>query len=69
MSGWSPPMITNADGKEVPRPDDQQTNDEDNAAYCNSKALNAIINEVDMNQFKLISKCEVAKEGYSPVYL
>ena len=33
-------------------------------ANNNSKALNAIFNGVDTNQFKLISTCETAKDAW-----
>ena len=38
--------------------------EEDRLASCDSKALNAIFRAVDVNQFKLISTCEVAKEAW-----
>ena len=38
--------------------------EEDKLANNNSKALNAIFNGVDANQFKLISICEMAKDAW-----
>ena len=38
--------------------------EEDRLANNNSKALNAIFNRVDANQFKLISTCEIAKDAW-----
>ena len=46
------------------KPEVEQTVEEDSLANYNSKALNAIFNAVDANQFKLFSTCEIAKDAW-----
>ena len=60
--------MTRNDKKEyVPNPEVDWTTNEDKLANSNSKALNAIFNAVDANQFKMISTCETAKEAWEIV--
>ena len=65
LTGWEYPTTKDDKGKFVPKPEESWTSDEDRLANNNSKALNAIFNVVDANQFKLISTCETAKEGWT----
>lgn len=58
--GWSKPV--DAKGKVILKVD---WSDEERAeAGHNSKALNAIFSAVDVNVFKLISTCLVAKDAW-----
>ena len=58
LTGWSHPTTKDDKGNFVLKPEVKWSNDEDKLANSNSKALNAIFNAVDVNQFKLISTCE-----------
>jgi hypothetical protein len=48
----------------VLKPEDEWTAAEDELALGNSKALNALFNGVDMNMFRLIKQCTVAKDAW-----
>lgn len=45
------------------KPEEKWSTEEDQLANSNSRALNAIFNGVDANQFKLISTCDLANEA------
>ena len=64
LSGWSHPTVIDTEGKTTPKPKLEWTSEEDKLANCNSKAINAIFNAVNPNQFKLISTCESAKAAW-----
>ena len=64
LTGWTHPTTTDEKGEKVHKPEVEWTTTEDHLATSNSKALNAIFNAVDLNQFKLISTCETAKEAW-----
>ena len=64
LNGWKHPVTKDAEGKETLKPEESQSIDEDRLAIYNSRALNAIFNGVDINQFKMISTCELAKEAW-----
>ena len=64
LTGWDHPMTRNDKRESVLKPEVEWTANEDKLANNNSKALNAIFNAVDANQFKLISTCETAKEAW-----
>jgi len=49
---------------EVLKPEEEWTAPEDKLALANSKALNALFNGVDKNMFRLIKKCDVAKDAW-----
>ena len=49
------PTTKDEKGNVVPKLEKEWSDDEDKLANSNSKALNAIFNAVDVNQFKLIS--------------
>ena len=57
LSCWKHSTITNYKGKTSQKLELEWTSEEDKLASYNSKALNAIFNAVDSNQFKLISTC------------
>ena len=63
LTNWTHPTKTDDDGSTIPKPEESWSTDEDRLANYNSKALNAIFNAVDANQFKLISTCETAMEA------
>ena len=53
-----------AEGKTVPKDQEDWTSEEDALSTQNSLALNAIFNGVDPSQFKMILTDEVAKEAW-----
>lgn len=56
-------MITSEDGLTSLKPEVEWIDARDEEALGNSKALNAIFNGMDMNMFRLINTCSVAKEA------
>ena len=64
--GWEHPVVLDKDGHktEVLKPEEEWTALEDELALAKSKALNALFNGVDKNMFKLIKKCDVAKDAW-----
>ena len=64
LTGWSHPTKMDDQGETVPKPELEWSVRESKLAMSNSKALNAIFNAVDSNQFKLISTCESAKDAW-----
>ena len=63
LSGWTQLLVTDNEEKTTPKPELQWSPEEDKLASYNSRALNAIFNAVDPNQFKYISTYETAKEA------
>ncbi|CAM8908205.1 unnamed protein product [Rhodiola kirilowii] len=63
LVGWTPPTMTNAEGRVVPKPEGRWTKAHDKTAVGNSIAMNAIFLAVDENVFKLIANYEIAKEA------
>ena len=63
LIGWTHPTTTDNSGNVTLKLEEKWSTDEDRLANYNSKALNAVFNAVDVNQFKLISTCESAKEA------
>ncbi|XP_024030940.1 uncharacterized protein LOC112094406 [Morus notabilis] len=55
LNGWKHPITKDAEGKEILKPEGSWNSHEDKLAIYNSRALNAIFNGVDINQFKMIS--------------
>ena len=57
-------MALDADGNMtvVLKPEEEWTAAEDELALGNSKVLNALLNGVDKNMFRLIKQCIVAKD-------
>lgn len=62
VSGWTHPSITDVEGKDSPKLEEDCTDAEDVASMRNYRALNAIFNGGDKNVFKLISTFMFAKE-------
>jgi len=65
LRGWERPVVLDKDGHktEVLKPEEEWTAPEDELALANSKALNPLVNGVDKNMFRLIKKCDVAKDA------
>ena len=61
--GWSLPTTKDESGEQIPKEEAKWTATEQKLALANNKALYAIFNAVDEEQFKLISSCEMAKEA------
>src|SRR6266487_3587500 len=66
LKGWEHPKVKDANGADTDalKPEEEWTTAEDSLALGNSKALNALFNGVDKNMFRLIKKCEVAKDAW-----
>jgi hypothetical protein len=66
MKGWEHPVVLDKDGNKttILKPEDEWTLPEDELSLANSKALNALFNGVDKNMFRLIKKCDVAKDAW-----
>ncbi|GAA0163620.1 hypothetical protein LIER_19440 [Lithospermum erythrorhizon] len=62
-TGWTTPIVTNNNVTTV-KPNVEWTGEEKELTLGNDKALNAIFNAVDINIFKLINTCIVAKEAW-----
>ncbi|CAM8975516.1 unnamed protein product [Rhodiola kirilowii] len=62
LVGWTPPLMANAEGIMILKPEAQWTDADEKIAAINSKAMNAIFSGVDENMFKLILNYEIAKE-------
>ena len=56
--------MTDDQSKTIPKPELKWFIKEDKLMNSNSKALNAICNVVDPNQFKMISMCDSTKDGW-----
>ncbi|GAU49082.1 hypothetical protein TSUD_406880 [Trifolium subterraneum] len=66
LLSWEHPKVKDANGADTDelKPEEDWTAAEDSLALGNSKALNALFNCVDKNMFRLIKKCEVAKDAW-----
>ena len=65
MTRWAPLVITNAETRaETLKPKQSWTTEKARLANNNFKALNVIFATIDVNQFKLISACEFAREAW-----
>ncbi|XP_012846764.1 PREDICTED: uncharacterized protein LOC105966726 [Erythranthe guttata] len=64
LTGWTRPVAKIREGVEYEKHEENWSKKEQTVANTNSKALNAIFNAVDTNQFKLISGCECAKRAW-----
>ncbi|GAA0159519.1 hypothetical protein LIER_16273 [Lithospermum erythrorhizon] len=63
IAKWMAPTVTNKNVVTV-KPEAEWTGEEDEAVLTNDKALNPIFNVVDINVFKLINTCTVAKTAW-----
>ena len=65
LTGWTPPVTTNVETRvETVKPEQNWSTEEDRLANYNFKALNVIFATIDVNQFKLISVYESAREAW-----
>ncbi|XP_073016618.1 uncharacterized protein [Primulina eburnea] len=64
INGWTPPVATDQEEDNRPKPENDWTADEVQNSNHNSKALNAIFTSVDMNMFSLITNCTSAKSAW-----
>ena len=64
MTGWTPPMVTDSEGKKVLKPEIDWSTKDDRLANYNNKALHAIFNGCNADHTKLIFSCETAKEAW-----
>jgi hypothetical protein len=66
LKGWEPPVVLDKDGNKtvVLKPEEEWSQEEDEAALGNNNALNALFNGVDRSMFKLIKPCIVAKDAW-----
>ncbi|XP_012840500.1 PREDICTED: uncharacterized protein LOC105960834 [Erythranthe guttata] len=64
LTGSKRLVATDEKGIQTEKHEKDWSKTEQFAANMNSKALNAIFNGVDINQFKIISACECAKEAW-----
>ena len=64
LTGWTPPMVTDSEGKKGLKPEIDWSTKENHLANYNNKALHAIFNGCDTDHIKLISSCEIAKEAW-----
>ena len=66
LTGWTPPVTTNTETRvEIIKPEQSWATEEDRLVNYNFKAFNVIFATVDVNQFKLISTCESAREAWT----
>ncbi|CAM8944279.1 unnamed protein product [Rhodiola kirilowii] len=69
LTGWNLPLLATDEGRVVPKPKTEWTEQEERLAMGNAKALNAIFSAVDKTIFKLILNCESAKEAWDTLPL
>jgi len=64
LKGWEHLVVLDHDGNktEALKPEEEWSATEDEQALANSIALNALFNGVDKNMFRVIKKCNVAKD-------
>ena len=63
LTGWTPPVAPDSEGKKVLKPKVDWSNEDDQLANYNNKALHTIFNRCDVDHIKLISSCETTKEA------
>src|ERR1044072_4099396 len=68
VKGWTPPVNKPIEGSSTTTPEykkeEDWTKQEEEEAWANSRALNAIFNGVDKNMFRMINTCVVAKDAW-----
>lgn len=64
VKGWKHPIITSEDGTTSLEPEVNWSTIEVDEALGNDKTLNAILNGVENNMFRLINTCIEAKEAW-----
>src|ERR1051325_871204 len=60
--GWKHPIKIKKDGTTSQKPEEEWSKEEEELALWNSKALNALFNGIDRNIFRLVHRCELAKD-------
>ena len=63
MTGWTPPIVTDNEGKKVLKPEVDWSTEDDCLANYNNRAFHAVFNGCDADHIKLISSCETVKEA------
>jgi len=65
LKGWEHLVALDKDGnkKVVLKREEEWTTGEDELAFGNSKALNALFNGIDKNMFRMIKQCTVVKDA------
>ncbi|XP_075487953.1 uncharacterized protein LOC142527121 [Primulina tabacum] len=64
INGWSPLVMLDQEGDNLPKPETDWTADEVQNSNYNAKTLKAIFTSVDMNMFSLITNCTSAKNAW-----
>ena len=64
LTRWTPPIVTDDEGKKVLKPEVDLSNDDDHLAKYNNKALHTIFNGCDTDHIKFLSSCETTKEAW-----
>ncbi|CAM8951345.1 unnamed protein product [Rhodiola kirilowii] len=64
LVGWTLPLMANAEGIMVLKPEALWTGADKKSAAGNSKAVNGIFYGVGENVFKLIANCKIAEEAW-----
>ncbi|PNY15186.1 gag-protease polyprotein [Trifolium pratense] len=66
VNRWEAPVVLDNDGNKTTeiKAIKDSSKDEDDLALGNSKALNAIFNGVDINMFRLVKRCTIAKNAW-----
>ncbi|CAM8886612.1 unnamed protein product [Rhodiola kirilowii] len=64
LVGWTHPLMANAEGIMVLKPEALRTDADEKTSVGNAKVMNAIFSGVDENVFKLIASCEITKEAW-----
>jgi len=62
--GWEPPFDLTEDGFKITKPKANRTTEEKLQSKFNARAMNAIFNGVDEDEFKLIQGCKSAKQAW-----
>ena len=63
FTGWTPPIMTNSEGKTSIKSEIDWSNEDERLTNYNNKALHTIFNGCDAKHIKLIYSCEMAKEA------
>jgi len=67
LKGWDHPRVKDKHGNNTTelKQEEEWSKDEDDLAFGNNKALNALFNGVDKNMFRLINNFTVAKDAWN----
>ena len=64
MTGWTPPIVTNSEGRTSIKLEIDLSYDDNRLANYKNKALHAIFNGYDAEHIKLISSYETANKAW-----